>query len=94
MSEDNKIRGTNPSKSKGDAAGVDFDGLRPGMCKFPLGDIDDPPERFCGAVALDGSPYCQSRAKKAYNKLERRRQNEATTDSFASVNIGTAALTP
>jgi hypothetical protein len=38
--------------------GVSFFDLEPGMCKFPLGALHDPPLRFCGEPAPVGSPYC------------------------------------
>lgn len=73
MNGKNKTAEAKSSKAKANVPGVDFGSLRQGMCKFPLGGIDDAPDRFCGAGALEGSPYCQDCAKKAYNKPERRR---------------------
>jgi len=64
---------TKSAKPNDNPAGVDFDSLRAGMCKFPLGGIDDAPERFCGEPAVEGSPYCSECAKKAYTRPERRR---------------------
>ena len=62
-----------PAKSNAELPGVDFDSLRPGMCKFPLGGIDEPPGRFCGEPASNDKPYCPECAAKAYNRPERRR---------------------
>ncbi|WP_445730580.1 GcrA family cell cycle regulator [Methylocystis sp. IM2] len=60
--------------SKGERrAGVSFFQLREGRCKFPLGGIEEPPERFCGAVTPIGDPYCASCQAKAYSRLERRK---------------------
>jgi len=64
---------TKAAKPSDNPAGVDFDSLRAGMCKFPLGEIDDAVERFCGEPAVEGSPYCSECAKKAYHRPERRR---------------------
>jgi len=48
------------AKPSDEPAGVDFDSLRASMCKFPLGGIDDAPERFCGEPAVEGSPIVRS----------------------------------
>ncbi len=73
MAEITKSSGTKNAKSGASLPGVDFDNLRVGMCKFPLGGIDDSPDRFCGEPAVEGSPYCAECAKKAYSRPERRR---------------------
>lgn len=38
--------------------GVTLDELRPGQCRFPIGDPSDPGFRFCGAKAV--GPYCEA----------------------------------
>ncbi len=48
---------TKAAKASKELAGVDLDSLRASMCKFPLGGIDDVPERFSGEPAVEGSPY-------------------------------------
>jgi hypothetical protein len=73
MAEISKTTGTKAAKSSSMLPGVDFDNLRVGMCKFPLGGIDDAPDRFCGEPAIEGGPYCPECAKKAYSRPERRR---------------------
>ena len=73
MAETSKTSATKSAKSGASLPGVDFDNLRVGMCKFPLGGIDDTPDRFCGEPAIEGSPYCTECAKKAYSRPERRR---------------------
>lgn len=73
MAEITKVSGTKIAKSSSSLPGVDFHNLRVGMCKFPLGDINDSPDRFCGEPAIEGSPYCSECAKKAYSRPERRR---------------------
>ncbi len=52
---------------------VPFLGLGPGACRFPLGRISDPPDRFCGEPAPAGSPYCPSCRRIAYVGTARRR---------------------
>jgi len=64
---------TKAAKPSDNPAGVDFDSLRAGMCKFPLGGIDDAPEQFCGEPAVEGKPYCFECAKRAYTRPERRK---------------------
>ena len=41
-------------------SGVDFLHLREGLCKFPLGLINETPERFCGEVTQIGASYCSN----------------------------------
>ncbi len=40
--------------------------LRPGMCRWPLGDPPDDDFGFCGAPAQAGSSYCEECRKRAY----------------------------
>jgi hypothetical protein len=53
--------------------GITFAELREGLCKFPLGTINDPPEWFCGEPAPIGNVYCKRCQATAYNRQERRR---------------------
>jgi hypothetical protein len=52
--------------------GIPFQKLREGLCKFPLGPIDEPPTRFCGAPTAIGEPYCQDCGRIAYVPGSRR----------------------
>lgn len=61
------------AKADDDPPGIEFVDLREGRCRFPLGGINDPPERFCGAPAEIGTAYCPECQKKAYSRQERRR---------------------
>jgi hypothetical protein len=61
---------TRSTKASDNPAGVDFDNLRTAMCKFPLGGIDDAPERFCGEPIIEGEPYSSECAKRAYTRPE------------------------
>ncbi len=47
-------------------SGIPFGKLRNGMCKFPLGRLYDPPERFCGEPTPVGAPYCEECRGRAY----------------------------
>jgi hypothetical protein len=45
-----------------------FEDLRDGMCKWPLGKVDDkPPFSYCGA-ATDGSSWCAVHRKRVFNR--------------------------
>lgn len=37
-------------------------------CRWPLGEIESPEFRFCGAKREHGSPYCCDCGKRAYTK--------------------------
>lgn len=54
-------------------SGVDFIHLREGLCKFPLGLINEVPERFCGEATQIGVSYCSRCQMKAYTRTVRRR---------------------
>ena len=56
-----------------ESEGIDFSELREGRCKFPLGSINDPPERFCGEPTEIGKAYCPKCQSKAFSRIERRR---------------------
>ncbi len=50
----------------GHRKGISFLKLREGLCKFPLGALDEPVTRFCGAPAREASPYCEHCRQLAY----------------------------
>jgi hypothetical protein len=54
------------------SAEISFWELREGRCRFPLGPIEEPPTRFCGAAAAIGMPYCPSCGGLAYAPSSRR----------------------
>ena len=54
-------------------SGVDFLHLREGLCKFPLGLINETAERFCGEATQIGASYCSQCQSKAYTRTVRRR---------------------
>lgn len=51
---------------------VSFTDLKSGQCRFPLGGINEPPVRFCGAQAVVGAIYCKDCMRIAYRRVERR----------------------
>jgi GcrA cell cycle regulator len=43
--------------------------LAPGECKWALNDVTDAADYFfCGQKAINGLPYCEHHAAKAYNR--------------------------
>jgi GcrA cell cycle regulator len=40
--------------------------LPPGTCRWPLGEMLDPPRLFCGDDAVEGASYCQFHRQKAH----------------------------
>ncbi len=59
------------------------------ICKWPIGDPDDPEFRFCGRHASAASPYCEAHARLAYQPQKKRvrRTNSdanAVLDSLAA----------
>jgi len=49
-----------------DAVGVTIDRLKSGVCKWPLGEMEDhPPYLYCGCAAPIGEPYCAEHAAKS-----------------------------
>ena len=37
-------------------------------CRYPLGEINDPPKYFCGGVRYSNSPYCKVHLKLCTNE--------------------------
>ena len=48
------------------SAGVRVWDLRINNCHWPLGELSETAEYFCGAPAKPGSPYCQEHRKRAF----------------------------
>jgi hypothetical protein len=51
---------------------VSFADPKTGQCRFPLGTINEPPVRFCGAPTVVGAIYCKDCMRIAYRRVERR----------------------
>ncbi|WP_368856435.1 GcrA family cell cycle regulator [Methylocystis sp. MJC1] len=60
-------------QSEPEQPGITFEQLREGRCKFPLGRLSDPPERFCGEPVAMSSPYCGACRLTVYARSVRRR---------------------
>ena len=39
-------------------------------CRYPLGEIDDPPKYFCGEIRYANFPYCKAHVKLCTNQKE------------------------
>ena len=37
-------------------------------CRYPLGEINDPPKYFCGEIRYGNSPYCKEHLKLCTNE--------------------------
>lgn len=53
--------------------GVSLVDLKPGMCRWPVGDPKEENFNFCGCKSLPGLPYCEHHAKLAYQVSSRSR---------------------
>ncbi len=78
--------------------GVALVDLKPGMCRWPIGDPQDPNFKFCGGVAEADSPYCTRHAALAYTTAARRQALEeldaqnATTQAEATESAAPAEV--
>jgi GcrA cell cycle regulator len=43
-------------------------------CKWPIGDPLTPDFYFCGQHSLEGKPYCEFHARRAYHQVEKKRR--------------------
>lgn len=43
-------------------------------CKWPIGDPLNPDFYFCGQHSLEGKPYCEFHAKRAFHQMDRKRR--------------------
>lgn len=46
--------------------GLRFENLTHGQCRYPLGELYDPPQFWCGAGIEPGMPYCSPHCARAY----------------------------
>ncbi len=67
--------------------GIRFMRLREGLCKFPLGGPNDPPERFCGEPTLIGSPYCPKCQRIAYTRATPASRKRPAVISMAEASL-------
>ena len=57
--------------------------LKPDQCHWPLGGPNDRAERFCGAHAVGGKPYCAFHCTKAYLKPSKEKGERFHIGKFA-----------
>ena len=55
-----------PEQRQTDVARVDFAGLEPHHCRFPIG---EPVEGFCGHPKVGGIAYCEHHASRCYQPI-------------------------
>jgi GcrA cell cycle regulator len=55
-----------PIPAHSDVARVDFEGLEPHHCRWPVGEPGKPGFGFCGHSRAEGLPYCAGHAQRAY----------------------------
>lgn len=71
-------------RTSGDVATVDVLGLKPGMCKWPVGDPGSPGFGFCGKHTADGKVYCEEHAAVAYQPAAPRKKTRRDDDAAAA----------
>lgn len=62
-----------PPPVKIDVKGIKLIDLKERMCRWPLGDPQDPDFKFCGCNTVPGLPYCADHARMAYQVNKRSR---------------------
>ena len=58
--------------------------LGPGQCRWPIGNLLDPPGLFCGEATGDGSSWCAAHAAMVYTGSMRPRPESATAPRIAA----------
>ena len=46
------------------------DVIEENSCRYPLGEINDPPKYFCGEIRYANFPYCKAHVKLCTNQKE------------------------
>jgi GcrA cell cycle regulator len=62
-----------PLPIKINVKGIKLIDLKERMCRWPLGDPQDPDFKFCGCNTVPGMPYCPDHARMAYQVNKRSR---------------------
>ena len=70
-----KPAGPKPQVHKAEV--VRLEGLRPGMCSWPIGEPGTESFHFCGGTAVPGKPYCAEHCAKAYVKSSKDSRSES-----------------
>jgi GcrA cell cycle regulator len=68
-----RLKHAAPPPVKIDVKGIKLIDLKERMCRWPLGDPQDPNFNFCGCNTVPGLPYCADHARMAYQVNKRSR---------------------
>lgn len=68
-----KVKTAPPLPVKIDVKRIKFIDLKERMCRWPLGDPQEPDFAFCGCAAVPGLPYCADHTRMAYQVNKRSR---------------------
>ncbi len=56
--------------------------LNESMCKYPIGDPNDPNFAFCGRASFGSHPYCQDHARLAYQPSQAKKRRASGPDEL------------
>ena len=61
---------------------TDFENIKDGLCRWPLGEPEEIDFKFCGRNTQEGFVYCQSHYKQAYQPLSKVRERRKAKKKF------------
>ena len=61
---------------------VEFNEIKDGLCRWPLGEPEDTNFRFCGRNTNEGFVYCKSHHNQAYQPLSKIRERKKVKRKF------------
>ena len=65
---------------------TDFENIKDGLCRWPLGEPEEIDFKFCGRNTQEGFVYCQSHYKQAYQPLSKVRERRKAKKKFRITN--------
>ena len=65
---------------------TDFENIKDGLCRWPLGEPEEIDFKFCGRNTQEGFLYCQSHYKQAYQPLSKVRERRKAKKKFRITN--------
>ena len=65
---------------------TDFENIKDGLCRWPLGEPEEIEFKFCGRNTQEGFVYCQSHYKQAYQPLSKVRERRKAKKKFRITN--------